>query len=116
MTTYPKTRAGAKKAAKELRIGDTVWIVRATSGRVAPYEDEHLLDDYTVDHRQAFTGALMIAGSLSVEALVLRDGPVYTSRPEGLRAIREAAPQVCGPDPEEAAERAGLGRRAFARR
>lgn len=116
MTTYPKTRAGAKKAAKDARKGMTLYVIRATSERVAPYEDPYLVDEYTVDHRQKFTGAWMISGSLSVEGLVLRDGPVYTSRPEGLRAIHEAAPQVCGPDPEEVAERAGLGRRAFARR
>lgn len=42
----------------------------------------------------------MISGSLSVEGLVLREGPVYTRPPEGIRNIAGPGPQVDGPLPE----------------
>lgn len=116
MTVYDRTRSGAKKAAKDARKGMKLYVIKKVSDRVAPYEDPYLYSEYTVTHRQAFTGAWMISGSLSVEGLVLRDGPVYTSRPAGLRGIHEPAPQVTGPDPQHVADKAASGRRVFARR
>lgn len=104
MTTYPRTRSGAKKAARDVRKGQKLYIVRKVARNIAPYEDAALYDQYTVSYRHPITGGWMISGSLSVEGLVLRDGPVYTSPPKGLRNIAAPGPQVAGPDPQKVAD------------
>lgn len=99
MTTYQRTRRDAKKAARNARKGQRLYVIKEVARNLAPYEDSHLYSEYTVTHRQAITGAWMIAGSLSVEGLVLREGPVYTSPPKGVRNIATPGPQVAGPLP-----------------
>jgi hypothetical protein len=111
MTTYQRTRRDAKKAAKAARKGMKLYVIKEVARNIAPYEDAQLYSEYTVTHRQAITGAWMIAGSLSVEGLVLRDGPVYTSPPKGVRNIAGPGPQVAGPDAHKVAEKAGWGRK-----
>lgn len=108
MTTYPRTKAGAKKAARDARKGMRLYIVRETARNLAPWEDKALYSEYTVTHKHPVTGAWMICGSTSVEALVLRDGPVYTSPPKGIRNVATPGPQVAAPDPRKVAEKAGL--------
>lgn len=107
MTTYRRTRSDAKRAAKAARKGQKLYVIKEVARNVARYEDSHLYAEYEVTHRQAITGAWMISGSLSVEGLVLRDGPVYTSPPRGVRNIATPGPQVAGPDAHKAAEKAG---------
>lgn len=99
MTTYQRTRRDAKKAARDARKGQKLYVIKAVAQNLAPYEDSHLYDEYTVTHRQAITGGWMISGSLSVEGLVLRDGPVFTDKPVGVRGVHQPGPQVAGPLP-----------------
>lgn len=99
MTTYERTVRGAKKAARDARKGQKLYVIQQVAQNLAPYEDSHLYSEYEVTHRQAITGAWMIAGSLSVEGLVLRYGPVYTEPPKGVRNIATPGPQVGGPLP-----------------
>jgi hypothetical protein len=107
MTTYQRTRSDAKKAAKTARKGMKLYVIKDVARNIARYEDAQLYSEYVVTHRQAITGAWMISGSLSVEGLVLRDGPVYTSPPRGVRNIATPGPQVAGPDAHRVAEKAG---------
>lgn len=114
MTTYQRSKGGAKRAARQARKGMKLYVLKEVARNVAPYEDAQLYSEYTVTHRQAITGAWMISGSLSVEGLVLRDGPVYTSPPRGVRNVATPGPQYAGPDAHETADRAGWGPRRVA--
>ena len=114
MTTYQRTERDARKAAKAARAGMKLYVLRDVAQNIAPYEDAQLYSEYTVTHRQAITGAWMISGSLSVEGLVLRDGPVYTSPPRGVRNVATPGPQYAGPEAHETADRAGWGPRRVA--
>lgn len=97
MTTYRRTRRDAKKAGREARKGDTLWVIADVATNLAPYEDGQLLKEYKVTGTHPLLGGAMISGALSVEGLVLREGPVYTKRPAGYREIGEPAPQVPAP-------------------
>lgn len=96
MTTYQRTRRDAKKAGRECRKGDTLWTEVEVARNLAPYEDSTLLKEYKVTGTHPLLGGAMIGGH-SVEWLVLNEGPVYTSRPAGVRAVHEPAPQVPAP-------------------
>ena len=97
MTVYQRTKRDAKRAEREVSEGDKLYIVRELSGRGATGQDKQVYAEYTVSHRHPLMPGWMISGSLSVEGLVLRDGPVYTEKPRGLRGIHEPARQVGGP-------------------
>ncbi|MFC5802788.1 hypothetical protein [Streptomyces formicae] len=108
-TVYRRTRSDAKKANRDAYKGMVLYVINEVATNIAPYEDSHLKTRHVVTHRQAITGAWMIAGSLSVEGLVLREGPVYTVDPDPkVREIGDPSPQVAGPDPRKVAEKAGF--------
>lgn len=96
VTTYQRTRRDAKKAGREARKGDSLWVIADVATNLAPYEDGQLLKEYKVTGTHPLLGGAMIGGH-SVEWLVLNEGPVYTTRPAGYREIGEPAPQVPGP-------------------
>lgn len=97
MTTYKRSRRDAKKASWAVKKGDVLWVKVEVSRRHAPYEDAELLERHVVTHMHPLLGGGMITGAMSVEALVIQRGPVYTERPKGYRAVHEPAPQVAGP-------------------
>ncbi|MFJ7998990.1 hypothetical protein ACIQ7D_17840 [Streptomyces sp. NPDC096310] len=97
MTVYQRTKKDAKRAERDVRQGDKLYVIRELSGRDATRQDKRVYAEYTVSHRHPLMPGWMISGSLSVEGLVLRDGPVYTSPPRGLRGIHEPAPQTSSP-------------------
>jgi hypothetical protein len=112
VTTYQRTVKDAKRAAKAARKGMKLYVIKDVAQNIAPYEDAQLYSKYVVTHQQAITGAWMICGSLSVEGLVLRDGPVYTEKPKGIRDIAIPGRQVAGPNAQTIAKKAGwLGRK-----
>lgn len=96
MTTYRSTKAHARRACREVKVGDVLWTVHDVAKNIAPYEDPHLVERHVVTHKQAITGIPM-CGSVGLQTLIVRDGPVYTSRPGKWRALHEPAPQVSGP-------------------
>lgn len=96
MTEYKRNPRGAKKASKELRRGDTLYTIVEVSQRHAPYEDSHLLHKHEVTGTHPLLGGAMVGGH-SVEGIILREGPAYTTRPAGYRGVWEPAPQVPGP-------------------
>jgi hypothetical protein len=99
MTTYQRTTRDAKRAGREAKKGQKLYVVLNVAQNLAPYEDAQLYSEYTVSYRHPLLGGWMISGSLSVEGLVLREGPVYTSPPKGVRNIATPGPQVAGPLP-----------------
>jgi len=114
MTTYQRSKSGAKRAARDARKGMKFYVIKDVAQNIAPYEDSQLYSEYEVTHRQALTGAWMISGSLSVEGLVLREGPVYTSPPKKIRNVATPGPQYAGPDAHRMAGDADWGSRRAA--
>lgn len=96
MTTYKRSNRDAKKACREVKVGDVLWTVHDVARNIAPYEDPHLLEQHVVTHIQPLTGIPM-CGSVGLQTLILRDGPVHTERPGTWRALHEPTPQVPGP-------------------
>jgi len=97
MTVYKRSKPDARKANRQARKGQKLYVLRQVATNLAPYEDSHLYDEYEVAYRHPLLDAWMISGSLSVEGLVLRDGPVYTDKPKGVRQLSGPGPQVAGP-------------------
>lgn len=97
---YERTRSDAKKLARVARIGTVLYTVADVAQNIAPWEDGQLYSRHVVSWRSPVTGNLMIGGSTSLANLVLRDGPVYTEKPKGLRDIAKPGPQVAGPLPK----------------
>lgn len=98
-TVYERTKRDAKTLARETKVGDVLYTVVDTATNLAPYEDAQLYSRFEVTHTHPLLGGPMI-GSMSVEALVLRDGPVYTAPPKGMRGLHEAPRQAAGPLPK----------------
>jgi len=92
-----KSKRDAKKLAYSVKKGDVLWVTAKVSKRHAPYEDSELLERHVVTHMHPLLGGGMCGGAMSVEALVLNRGPVYTERPKGYRAVHEPAKQVAPP-------------------
>lgn len=101
MTTYQCTKRDAKKAGREVKKGQKLYVILNVAQNVAPYEDARLYSEHVVSYRHPLLGGWMISGSLSVEGLVLRNGPVYTDKPKGVRNIATPGPQVAGPLPQD---------------
>jgi hypothetical protein len=97
MTTYQRTERDAKKAGQRVRKGQKLYVVLDVAQNLAPYEDAQVYSEYVVSYRHPLLGGWMISGSLSVEGLVLREGPVYTSPPKGIRNIAEPGRQYAAP-------------------
>ncbi|MFE4857345.1 hypothetical protein [Streptomyces sp. NPDC056670] len=96
MTIYQRTRRDAKKAGRELKRGDRFYITQSVARNLAPYEDSKLYSEYTVTGTHPLLGGAMVGGQ-SVEGIVLRDGPITTSPPKGMRNVATPGPQVSGP-------------------
>ncbi|MEV0779198.1 hypothetical protein [Streptomyces sp. NPDC050428] len=99
-TEYKRTRKDARELSRTARKGDKLYVILDIANERIPYEASRLYSEYTVTHDHPLLGGAMISGSLSVEGLVLRNGPVYTQPPKGIRNIADPGPQVCGPLPD----------------
>lgn len=100
MTTYQRTPRDAKKAGRELKKGDSFYVTLDVAKNIAPYEDGHLYSQYTVTGTHPLLGGAMVGGQ-AVEGIVMRDGPISTSPPKGLRNVAVPGPQVAGPFGED---------------
>lgn len=96
MTTYQRTRRDAKRASRELKKGDIFFIVLDVAQNLAPYEDGQLYSEYTVTGTHPLLGGAMVGGQ-AVEGIVMRDGPISTSPPKGIRNVAAPGPQVAAP-------------------
>jgi hypothetical protein len=90
----------AKELARLAKIGDRFYTIDDVAKNIAPYEDDQLYSEYIVKYMHPLLGGPMICGSLSVERLVLAFGPVHTVKPDRIRGVHEAPPQVAGPLPK----------------
>lgn len=93
---YKRTTRDAKKAGRELKKGDRFYIIQNVAQNLAPYEDGQLYSEYTVTGTHPLLGGAMVGGQ-AVEGIVLRDGPISTSPPKGLRNVANSGPQVAAP-------------------
>lgn len=94
--TYARTTRDAKKAGRDLRKGDRIYITHDVAQNLAPYEDAQLCSEYTVTGTHPLLGGAMVGGQ-SVEGLCLRFGPLHTSPPKGMRNVATPGPQVGSP-------------------
>ncbi|GAA3121890.1 hypothetical protein [Streptomyces echinatus] len=112
--SWEPTRKGAKELNRFIRKGTTVYTIRKTAQRVAPYEDAELYAAHTFDWRSPITGNLM-TGHLSAEGLLAQEGTVYEKKPDR-REIGTPGPQVAGPSSQSVLDRLRAGDRAKAGR
>ncbi|AVZ74013.1 hypothetical protein SLUN_19450 [Streptomyces lunaelactis] len=99
-TVWKRTERDAKELSRIAKVGDVFYTVADVATNLAPYEDAQLYSQHRVEYMHPLLGAPMICGSLSVEGLVLRFGPVYTEQPAGMRGVHQPGPQYAGPLPE----------------
>lgn len=99
-TEFQRTKKDAKELSRTARRGDKLYVIHDIATNLARYEDARLYSEYTVTGQHPLLGGAIISGSLSVEGLVLREGPVYTQPPKGIRNMAGPGPQVAGPLPE----------------
>ncbi|HTE56997.1 MAG TPA: hypothetical protein VK698_39360 [Kofleriaceae bacterium] len=97
---YERSKRGAKQLERDVRIGTVLYTVVDVAQNYAPWEDAQLYSRCVVTFRSRVTGNLMISGSMSVIGLALREGPVYTEKPKGLRNLAKPGRQVSGPLPD----------------
>ncbi|CAM5393639.1 hypothetical protein STENM36S_06364 [Streptomyces tendae] len=87
----------AKKFARELKLGQSYYVVYDISRRCAPYEDSQLYGEYRFTDRLPFTGNPCTESGYSAVTLCQTRGPVYDAPPRGMRNIADPSPQVAGP-------------------
>ena len=85
------------KFARQLEFGRPYYVIRAQATNLAPYEDAALYDVYTFTERAPITGTPMTAGGTTAKQLCRNMGPVYDTKPAGMRRLGGPAPQVAGP-------------------
>lgn len=89
----------AKKFAKELKLGQSYYVVSKRETRNAPYEDPEVYTEYVFTGRLPGTGNPCAHGNFSAVTLCQLFGPVYDAPPRGMRNGADPAPQVAGPVP-----------------
>lgn len=99
-TVYERTRKDARRASRELKKGDKVYAIHYIANERIPYEADRAYSEYVVKGEHPLLGGAIISGSLSVEGLVLLDGPIYMQPPKGVRAMTDPGSQCAGPLPE----------------
>lgn len=93
---YKKTRGDARRLNREAKKGDVYYGTENTSRRFTSYEDAQLANRWEVTGDHQLLGGPM-CGSMSLEAVLDRYGPLSTEPPAGLRGTYEPSPQVAGP-------------------
>lgn len=87
----------AKKFAKELKLGQSYYVIKKLETRGARYEDPEVYAEYVFTGRLPFTANPCTDHGYSADDLCRLFGPVYDAPPRGLRNIADPAPQVAAP-------------------
>ena len=90
----------AKKFARQVKLGKKYYTVNEMATNLAPYEDAQTYSVHVFTGRSGLTGVPMTDGGTSAVGLCQRQGPVYDSKPKGIRNIAGPAPQVGRPLPK----------------
>lgn len=98
----PKTwkPSEAKKFARELKLGQSYYVVYKMATNLAPYEDPKTYSEFVFTGRLPFTGNPCTDGGYSAHTLCQTLGPVYDTPPRGMRNIADPPRQYAGPVPE----------------
>lgn len=87
----------AKKFTKELKLGQSYYVVFKMATNIAPYEDPKTYSEYVFTDRLWPTGSPCTDGGYSAHTLCLNYGPVYDTPPRGMRNIADEPRQYAGP-------------------
>ena len=87
----------AKKFCKELRLGQSYYVIKKLETRNAAYEDPKVYAEYVFTGHLPFTANPCTDHGYSADDLCRLFGPVYDAPPRGLRNIADPAPQVAAP-------------------
>lgn len=87
----------AKQFAKQLKLGQSYYVVYDMATNLAPYEDQKTCGEYVFTSRLPFTGTPCTDGSMDAVQLCRNYGPVYSEPPRGIRNIADEPRQVAGP-------------------
>lgn len=85
------------KFARELKLNTPYYVVADIATNLAPFEDAQMYSEYVFTSRAPFTGTPMTDGGETAKNLCRTRGPVYDSKPRGLRRLGSPGPQVCAP-------------------
>lgn len=80
-TVWNRTKKDAKELSRTARVGETYYVICHVSDHAATYGPAQYVSAHTVEFMHPLLGGAMICGSLSVEGMVLREGPVYSYHP-----------------------------------
>lgn len=87
----------AKRFARELKLNTPYYVVRQIETRAIPWEDPEMYEEHVFTGRLPFTGTPCTDGGFSAATLCQNFGPVYETKPRGLRRSGEPGPQVGAP-------------------
>lgn len=87
----------AKQFARQLKLGQSYYVVMKIARNLAPYEDAQLYSEYIFTKHLPLTGSPCTAGGYSAVTLCQTYGPVYDTPPRGMRNVAGPGPQVAGP-------------------
>ncbi|NEA52399.1 hypothetical protein [Streptomyces sp. SID10815] len=99
ITVVPKqwTPNQDKKFARDVRLGQTYFVVVQLETRRAPFEDPEMYREYVFTERFRLTGTPRTDGGMTATELCRNWGPVFDTRPTHLRRCGDPSPQVSGP-------------------
>jgi hypothetical protein len=90
-----------KKFERQAQMGRDYYVRRAQARNLAPYEDDELYDVYRFTEYAPFTGHKATANLGTTAGQLCRlMGPVYDTKPAGMRRMGSPGPQVEGPLPK----------------
>lgn len=87
----------AKKFCRELKLGQSYYVVYKMATNIAPYEDSKTYSEFVFTDRLWPTGNPCTDGGYSAHTLCQTFGPVYDTPPRNMRNIGDPPPQVAGP-------------------
>ncbi|MGQ4513668.1 hypothetical protein [Streptomyces sp. DW26H14] len=93
MTEY-RSKRDAKRLAREVKPGQKLYTICELKTNLPI--DKRLYSEWTVRDGGFWAGPI-VGMTTTVEQLVLREGPVYTEPPRGMRNIADPLPQLAEP-------------------
>jgi len=87
----------SKRFAREVKIGQPYYVIRDLETRGARWEDAQRYEEHVFTGRSRLTGTPYTDGGMTATELCRNWGPVYDTRPRGMRRSGEPGPQVGAP-------------------